>query len=443
MSAVSYPINVLCFFVDSTTFAMGGFWSSSKEPPEKPISKEELEKLNEKREAIVKEILTTEQTYVKNLDILCSIWLKPLEDAALTGKPILKPPQIAAIFSIVREILNFHRKFLEQLEKRINKWNDKQLLGDVFVNNANGLKLYTDYVNNYDNALATLGECQTKKKFRKYLEACRARPECQQLDLPSFLIMPIQRIPRYQLLLQDLVNSTRRNHKDYKHLRQALEAIITIAKYVNEQKRNYEEMQKVIELQEEFSDNWTLSAPHRRLVKDAKCASKEHYFLFNDILAITTEQKGLLPFLTRTEYKYKVQAIAPLLCVELIEQPENSKNNAVKVQMCEKGFVLYFDTPEAKAEFVKLVNDTKAKAVELKNLTLKHIPINKEDKKSSEQVQKMQKSLMDNTNSPHQKKESFIDKISYHPIGFIKSLVTPSKSEKQDEKSEKSKNKEK
>jgi len=115
---------------------MGGFWSSSKEPPEKPISKEELEKLNEKREAIVKEILTTEQTYVKNLDILCSVWLKPLEDAALTGKPILKPPQIAAIFSIVREILNFHRKFLEQLEKRINKWNDKQLLGDVFVNNV-------------------------------------------------------------------------------------------------------------------------------------------------------------------------------------------------------------------------------------------------------------------------------------------------------------------
>lgn len=111
-------------------------------------------------------------------------------------------------------------------------------------------------MNNYDNALATLGECQTKKKFRKYLEACRERPECQHLDLASFLIMPIQRIPRYQLLLQDLVNSTRRNHKDYKNLRQALEAIIQIAKYINEQKRTYEEMQKVIKLQEEFSDNW-------------------------------------------------------------------------------------------------------------------------------------------------------------------------------------------
>jgi hypothetical protein len=73
--------------------------------------------------------------------------------------------------------------------------------------------------------------------------------------------MPIQRIPRYQLLLQDLVNSTRRNHKDYKHLRQALEAIIQIAKYINEQKRTYEEMQKVIKLQEEFSDNWVSSVP--------------------------------------------------------------------------------------------------------------------------------------------------------------------------------------
>jgi hypothetical protein len=48
-----------------------------------------------------------------------------------------------------------------------------------------------------------------------------------------------------------------------------------------------------------------LCAPHRRLIKDAKCASKEHYFLFNDILAITTEQRGFLPFLTKTEYKYE------------------------------------------------------------------------------------------------------------------------------------------
>jgi hypothetical protein len=54
-------------------------------------------------------------------------------------------------------------------------------------------------------------------------------------------------------------------------------------------------------------DMQSLCAPHRRLIKDAKCASKEHYFLFNDILAITIEQKGLLPFLTKTEYKYEMK----------------------------------------------------------------------------------------------------------------------------------------
>jgi hypothetical protein len=34
------------------------------------------------------------------------------------------------------------------------------------------------------------------------LEECRQRPECHQLNLQAFLLEPIQRLPRFKLLLQ-------------------------------------------------------------------------------------------------------------------------------------------------------------------------------------------------------------------------------------------------
>jgi hypothetical protein len=73
---------------------MGVTSSKDKAEPEKPISKEELEKLTHQRAAIANEILTTETTYVKNLDILIRVYLEG-------SKEYLKPDQIQAIFSII------------------------------------------------------------------------------------------------------------------------------------------------------------------------------------------------------------------------------------------------------------------------------------------------------------------------------------------------------
>jgi hypothetical protein len=107
--------------------------------------------------------------------------------------------------------------------------------------------------------------------------------------------MPIQRIPRYQLLLtvllpiskqilfekkdrvikfllfstfQDLVKNTRRDHKDYKNLRAAVDAIMKLAQFINEQKRIYESTQKIIELQEKISGRYNLYAHHRRFLSE-------------------------------------------------------------------------------------------------------------------------------------------------------------------------------
>lgn len=73
--------------------------------------------------------------------------------------------------------------------------------------------------------------------------------ECQGLVLQSFLIMPVQRIPRYRLLLMDLVKHSDKNDDDYKLLCTALELCQDVATFVNETIRDQEMIQQMLEIQ--------------------------------------------------------------------------------------------------------------------------------------------------------------------------------------------------
>lgn len=66
----------------------------------------------------------------------------------------------------------------------------------VYQQYAPQLKGYAEYINNYDHACNVVGKLKKNKAFQQLLEEKRNDSECGGLDLMSFLIMPIQRIPR-------------------------------------------------------------------------------------------------------------------------------------------------------------------------------------------------------------------------------------------------------
>jgi hypothetical protein len=77
----------------------------------------------------------------------------------------------------------------------------------------------------------------------------KRRDEIHSLDLASFLIMPIQRVPRYSMLLKDLAKHTWPEHPDYSALKNATEKMESIAADLNEKKREAENFSSLIELQ--------------------------------------------------------------------------------------------------------------------------------------------------------------------------------------------------
>jgi hypothetical protein len=69
----------------------------------------------------------------------------------------------------------------------------------VIIKFADFLKMYTQFLNNYGKALETINAHRNNKKFQNFLADTRKKGGL--MDITSYMIMPVQRIPRYELLL--------------------------------------------------------------------------------------------------------------------------------------------------------------------------------------------------------------------------------------------------
>jgi len=162
------------------------------------------------------------------------------------------------------------------------------------------LKLYIPFVLSYDGASAEIVNLEKKNaKFAVFLKEVHELPRVNGNNLPSFLIAPVQRIPRYVLLLEEVKKYTRLDHPDRKNIEEAIVSIKKIAALVNETKGDLDrtnDVTRVYTLLEQKPAE--LIQPHRRLMKEGevimyieKRRNKPRYFyLFNDILLVTKKK---------------------------------------------------------------------------------------------------------------------------------------------------------
>ncbi len=63
--------------------------------------------------------------------------------------------------------------------------------------------MYSAYMNEFKVAMKTLARYeQGSREFRDVLKACQHSPSCEGLSLAAYLLTPVQRMPRYELLLK-------------------------------------------------------------------------------------------------------------------------------------------------------------------------------------------------------------------------------------------------
>eukprot|EP01119_Soliformovum_irregulare_P008184 TRINITY_DN2118_c0_g1_i3.p1 TRINITY_DN2118_c0_g1~~TRINITY_DN2118_c0_g1_i3.p1 ORF type:complete len:592 (+),score=142.31 TRINITY_DN2118_c0_g1_i3:191-1777(+) len=257
------------------------------------------------RKRIAQELLSTEKVYVDNLDVLVTVFLHPLKTAASGPKHIIKQEAIKAIFSdSIEVILNYNRRLLAKLEEKISDWSPWQRIGDMFIEFTSFLKVYTQYVKDFPQAQDAFDSLKAKNtRFSKFLQDCKTNPGTTGLELDAYLILPIQRIPRYNLLLGEMVKHTWADHHDYASLKKALEKMQEVALYINERKREADSINKIVEIQSKFHGKIeNLQDPHRRFVREGvlmvlrdppKGPKDRIFILFNDKLLLVKTGKTL------------------------------------------------------------------------------------------------------------------------------------------------------
>ncbi|EFC41451.1 rhoGEF domain-containing protein [Naegleria gruberi] len=273
------------------------------------------------RQNCLKEILSTERSYVNQLETLYYDFFLPMKKnnfaifnhynpapnitaSNVVSRDGLTPEeQYNIIFSNIEQILKTNTALLHDLEMDYKMHYPKNHFPSIFKKILPFLKVYTVYVNNYDKANELVEELSLRNpKFNELLESVYNK---KSVTLQSLLITPIQRIPRLKMLFQDLFRRTIPTHVEYSVIEETLAILNELALFVNEKKRHDENNIIFLRLQQILSKRYgNLVTPHRRFLKrdDFRVVCSRKFlnsdcevYLCNDIMIILpmTPERGL------------------------------------------------------------------------------------------------------------------------------------------------------
>ncbi|XP_062443189.1 rho guanine nucleotide exchange factor 37 isoform X2 [Rhea pennata] len=218
----------------------GELCAAAAAEPECSVYEEVLpdERMEHSQRLAVEELITTEASYVHNLqlcvsDIRAHLQEKQLPDLDLEG-----------LFSNTDDILHVSRRFLEGLEATANQEYEQLLcISALFQEFKEEMEtVYKIYCASYEHALLLVESYRKDPRLQEeILETLKTTvPHTGASDLSFFLVMPVQRITKYPLLLQKILENTPASASAYPALQSALSAMAEVNTNINEYKRRKE-----------------------------------------------------------------------------------------------------------------------------------------------------------------------------------------------------------
>ncbi|XP_051928970.1 FERM, ARHGEF and pleckstrin domain-containing protein 2 isoform X3 [Hippocampus zosterae] len=293
---------------------------------------------------IAKEILTTERTYLKDLEVI-TVWFR----SAVIKENAMPDGLMTLLFSNIDPIYEFHRGFLKELDQRLALWEgrsnahvkgDYQRIGDVMLKNMSALKGFTGYLQKHDEVLAELEKASKRlKKLETVYKEFELQKVCY-LPLNTFLLKPIQRLMHYKLILERLCKHYGPAHRHHADCKEALKEVAEITAQLQSSLIRLENFQKLTELQRDLIGIDNLTAPGREFIREGclykltkKGLQQRMFFLFSDILLYTS--KGV----TATN-QFKVHGQLPLhgMILIILDAPVEESEKEWAVPHC---FTIY------------------------------------------------------------------------------------------------------
>ncbi|XP_035388387.1 epithelial cell-transforming sequence 2 oncogene-like isoform X2 [Electrophorus electricus] len=202
------------------------------------------------RSSICKELLRSEKAHVRLLQAVHTVYYTPLRAALDSNRAIISSANLVLLFSPLLDILETNKVFLQDLTERLEEWSPLQCVGDVFVRFCTKLPAYTNFFNNYPNALRTIDKCREMLPvFQAFLKRYNRTLTTRMLSLQELFLCPFSRVEEYVTLLQALMLYTPPEHPDHTHLSSALNTLLNYRGFINKLKGDFKQDLKLVEVQ--------------------------------------------------------------------------------------------------------------------------------------------------------------------------------------------------
>ncbi|XP_075835857.1 FYVE, RhoGEF and PH domain-containing protein 2 isoform X2 [Microtus pennsylvanicus] len=269
---------------------INGAWRKSCQPGAGPGP--EAQEPEEKR--VVQELLETEQAYVARLHLLDQVFFQELLREA--GRSKAFPEDVVRlIFSNISSIYCFHAQFfLPELQRRVDDWTATPRIGDVIQKLAPFLKMYSEYVKNFERAAELLATWMEKSQpFQEVVTRIQLSEASGSLTLQHHMLEPVQRIPRYELLLKEYVQKLPAEAPDRADAQRALDMIFSAAQHSNAAIAEMERLQGLWEVYQRLGLEDDMVDPSNTLLREGPVLKisfrrsdpmERYLFLFNNML---------------------------------------------------------------------------------------------------------------------------------------------------------------
>ncbi|GAA5867630.1 hypothetical protein JCM8547_001321 [Rhodosporidiobolus lusitaniae] len=212
------------------------------------------------------------------------------------------------------------------------------------------------------------------------------------IGLGGLLLNIVQRVPRYKLLLADLIRYTEEDHPDLRDLKTAFTLVDGVASHLESQIQSHTNDLQILDLQRAFTNLETpLLSPGRRLLKSGTLRKQDRagreqtrtFFLFNDILlhasggesgwsavglgianvVLGGEEGAGSAAVPTGGLQYRLHRRLELEDVTVIgsgEVTESGLKYGFEILSAEKSFVVFADSLESKTAWLDAIRDAKA-----------------------------------------------------------------------------------
>ncbi|XP_073212948.1 guanine nucleotide exchange factor VAV3 isoform X2 [Lepidochelys kempii] len=315
---------------------------------------------NDIRSCCLTEIKQTEEKYTETLESIEKFFMVPL-------KRFLSASEFDIVFINIPELVKTHRSLMQDIYDSIVNKNDQNLY-QIFINYKERMVIYGQYCSQVETAISCLDNIsKTKEDVKLKLEECSKRANNGKFTLRDLLVVPMQRVLKYHLLLQELVKHTT-DPTEKENLKLALDAMKDLAQYVNEVKRDNESLREIKQFQLSIENlNHSLlmygrpqgDGEIRITTLDKRARQDRHIFLF-DLAVIVCKRRG---------DNYEMKEIIDLQKYKITNNPTTDK----ETKKWSYGFYLIHIQGQNGLEFYCKTKDLKKKWLEQFEMALSNI----------------------------------------------------------------------